>query len=146
MSNKKEIEAMVKKIYSLESEIKYETNTYNLLELNEELLESREKYTQLLLKKRKTLLVCGIVFAIFYGISLCCCLPPYSIRGTKRDINEAKIVQIKHDIKALKRKIYEEQNPNLIEVKEQPVLSDEDKIIKMQKEIDELKRQLKSIE
>ena len=105
MTNNAAIKALGEKIYEIEANLKYTENDYDKLVLNERLLELRTQYTPLLLKKRTMLLIFGIAFAIFYGISLCICLPPYIIRGKKRDINEKKIIEIKQEIVCLKKKL-----------------------------------------
>ena len=111
MSNNEQIEILRNKINDLETELKYTEDLREKLRLYNELLVSRRQYTPLLLKKRPFLLTMGIVFAIFYGISLAICLPPYIIRGKKRDINEARIKEIEHEIRIIRRKISEFENP-----------------------------------
>ena len=111
MSNNKEIELVRSEIQSVEAMIKCETNLANRAELIKKAIELRERYTPLLLKKRPLLLTIGIVFAILYGISLMICLPPYIIRGKKRDINEQKLKELKIELEALNKQLGEEENP-----------------------------------
>ena len=105
MTNNKNIAVVKRKIDDLETKLKYETDLSNRLNLLKELLSLRREYTPLLLKKRPLLLTLGIVFALFYGISLIICLPPYIIRGKKRDINEAKIKAILTEISEIENKL-----------------------------------------
>ena len=111
MSNNKQCEIYRNQINDLEAKIKYSDDDDTKLELYKNLLTLRKTYTSLLMKKRKMLLTLGIVFAIFYGISLTICLPPYIIRGKKRDINEDKIKQIEREIIHLENKVYEKASP-----------------------------------
>ena len=108
MTNNKKIEVVKRKIDDLEAKLKYETDLSNRLNLLNELLTLRREYTPLLVKKRPLLLTLGIVFALFYGISLMICLPPFIIRGKKRDINEAKIKTILTEISEIENKLEKE--------------------------------------
>ena len=105
MSNNAKIEALRIQINELEIKNRYETNPLSKIELYHEEIELRQQYTQLLLKKRPLLLTLGISLAIFYGVSLIICLPPYIIRGKKRDINEEKIRKIKSEINCLEAQL-----------------------------------------
>ena len=84
MSNNKQIELLKTQIQEIETKYKVETDLNCKIELLEQELALRKRYTPLLLKKRPLLLTLGIVFAIFYGISLMICLPPFIIRGKKQ--------------------------------------------------------------
>lgn len=108
MTNNKKIAVVKRKIDDLETNLKYETDLSNRLNLLKELLTLRREYTPLLLKKRPLLLTLGIVFALLYGISLMICLPPFIIRGKKRDINEAKIKGILIEISQIENKLKKE--------------------------------------
>ena len=110
MTNNRKIEVVKSKIDDLETKLKYETDLSNRLNLLKQLLNLRREYTPLLLKKRPLLLTLGIVFALFYGISLMICLPPFIIRGKKRDINEAKIKAILTEISDIENKLKKESS------------------------------------
>ena len=105
MTNNKKIEILRAQIMEVEEMLKYEQNPYNRVELLQRQIDLREKYTPLLLKKRPILLTMGILFAIFYGISLAICLPPYILRGKKRDINEDILRKLKAELEHLKKEL-----------------------------------------
>ncbi len=105
MSNNTAIEMLKEEINRLEMKAKLEQDVSVKIKQLEEIVVAREKYTKLLVKKRPMLLTLGLVFCIFYGISLMICLPPYIVRGKKRDINEERIRAIKVEIDVLRSRV-----------------------------------------
>ena len=102
MTNNTKIELYKNKINELEVKLKYEEDKSNKIKLMEELLLLRRDYTKLLVKKRPMLLAVGLSLCIFWGISLMICIPPFIVRGKKRDINEEKIKTIQAELSVLK--------------------------------------------
>lgn len=105
MSNNKKIEITKDKINELELKAKHEQDVASKIIILEEILDLRKDYTLLLVKKRPLLLTFALLFCIFWGISLMVCLPPFIVRGKKRDINEEKIKNLKQEIAILREKI-----------------------------------------
>ncbi len=114
MSNNKKVEKLRAQIMEVEEMLKYEQEPLKRVELLERQIGLRESYTPLLLKKRPFLLTMGIIFAIFYGISLAICLPPYVLRGKKRDINEDILRKLKVELEQLKREIDKQVKKGLL--------------------------------
>ena len=143
MSNNKKINILREQIIETEAKVKNETDLTIKAQYIEEEISLREKYTPLLLKKRPLLLTFGIVFAIFWGISLMICLPPFIIRGKKRDINEEKISKLKVELSLIKKQISSQDNS--INTKQEPLILEQnkdtsDEIELLKKEIEELKK------
>ena len=105
MSNNRKIEILKSQIEETEIKIKNESDLATKISYIEQEIALRESYTPLLLKKRPVLLTFGILFAIFYGFSLMICLPPFIIRGKKRDINVDKISKLKYELDILKNQL-----------------------------------------
>ena len=138
MSNNKKIELLRSQIQELEIKAKNETDLELKSEyMNQELI-LRTQYTPLLLKKRPMLLTLGIIFAIFYGISLMICLPPFIIRGKKRDINEEKIRKLNVELEVIAKQIKDQEKKE-----KQKKEKTENEL--MAEEIDMLKKELATI-
>lgn len=136
MSNNSKIKVLRNQINELEIKRKNENNLETKAKYIQEEIILREHYTPLLLKKRPVLLIFGILFAIFYGISLMICLPPFIIRGKKRDINEEKIVALKIELNEINNQINSKS-----ENSDKNIYSQEKEIEELKKQIDELKKQ-----
>lgn len=135
MSNNGKIELLKNKIEQIEIKIKNEQDPAVKASYIEQEIALRKKYTPLLLKKRPLLLSLGIIFAIFYGISLMICLPPFIIRGKKRDINEDKILKLRAELAILKKQIGKSE-----EKMEEKELTPQEEIAMLRKELEELKK------
>ena len=137
MTNNEKIELLKERIVETETKINNETDLLLKEQYIKEAIVLRKKYTPLLIQKRPALLTCGIVFAIFWGISLIACLPPYIIRGKKRDINEEKLGQLRVLLEQTQKQIcLQNQTSN----NEEEKLSAEEEIARLKKEVEELKK------
>ena len=103
LSNNKQIELLRNEINNWEAKIKLTTNPMKKMYYLEKVIELRNRYTPLLLKKRPLLLTLVILLAYPTGIGLCVFLPFYIVRGKKRDINEEKIKEAKTTLYYLKK-------------------------------------------
>lgn len=130
MSNNKKIEILKSKIYDLEADLTCLENDEDKLHKIDEIIDCRNEYQGLLAKKRPALLIFGLVFCIFYGISLFICLPPYIIRGKKMDINKEKINQLEKDRKIIHKRLLDngvileyESNENKVDNNQKIIVS-----------------------
>lgn len=136
MTNNKKVELLKERIIETETKINNETDLLLKEQYIKEAIVLRKKYTPLLLQKRPALLTFGIVFAIFWGISLIVCLPPFIIRGKKRDINEEKLAKLRVLLEQTQKQIcLQNQSSN----NEEEKLSAEEEIARLKKEVEELK-------
>ena len=105
LSNNQQAEVLRNKIDEAEFMCLHETNPRKKIELLREEIELRQQYTPVLLKKRTLLWVLGLLFFLVSGgLSLIICLPPYIVRGKKRDINEEKLRKLKFELEYLTRR------------------------------------------